>query len=205
MNEGLAGLNKYVVGFSDANSVRTYHNVRVNEIDNSAGTILATEWVDEWGIVSGVNRGGGTGVIAKAHRPVNPWRIAGTGVGDKDKDPAAVAYLPDVPVATLLRKSNATDLWRVSGGGQSLDIVKDYQAGNYTPATRGSRLDFVGRNHYKQDHAADNKTNFLYVDGHVETKSVLDTIPKDQTVGTPWEWGKLPYSLAPNKLDPTVP
>ena len=118
LNEGLSGLNKYVAGFQDTNAVRTYHNVNLNQVDNQSGTILATEWVDEWGIVSGVNRGGGAGVVSKAHRPVNPWRVSGGNEsGDVDKTATAVAYLPDIPVGTLLRKSNAKDLWLIGTGG----------------------------------------------------------------------------------------
>jgi prepilin-type processing-associated H-X9-DG protein len=35
------------------------------------------------------------------------------------------------------------------------------------------------------------KTNFLYIDGHVETKSIYETF-------TPWQWGDNFYSLYPN-------
>ncbi len=203
LNEGLSGLNKYVPKYQDAKAVRTYHNVNLTQVSNSSGTILATEWVNEWGIVSGVNRGGGSGVVSKAHRPVNPWRIVGTGVGDADKDPAAVAYSPDIPVDVKLRYSTAADLWKIKGGGQSVDIVADYKAGNYDPSTRGSRLDWVGRNHSKGEKPADSKTNFLYVDGHVEMKHISETIPKDTNSlqQGPWEWGAEPYSLSPNAVD----
>ena len=34
-------------------------------------------------------------------------------------------------------------------------------------------------------------TNFLYCDGHVETKNILDTL-------NPWQWGDQFYSLYPN-------
>jgi len=57
-----------------------------------------------------------------------------------------------------------------------------------------SRLDWVGRNHgtYKLDGAGWDlrKTNFLYLDGHVETKHIRDTVK-------PWQWGKTMYSLEP--------
>jgi prepilin-type processing-associated H-X9-DG protein len=54
-----------------------------------------------------------------------------------------------------------------------------------------SRLDWVGRNHGRakvQNGWVMKTTNFLYVDGHVETKHVRDTI-------RPFEWGQRVYSL----------
>ena len=35
-------------------------------------------------------------------------------------------------------------------------------------------------------------TNFLYCDGHVENKSIYDTL-------NPWEWGDWMYSLNPGQ------
>ena len=160
--------------------------------------------------MSGVNRGGGSGVVAKAHRPVNPWRSGGPAARRQGQRPAPVAYLPDIPIK--LRKLTSLDLWQVTakptkitGGTQSVDIIADYKAGNYSirPPVAAA-LDWVGRNHAKGEKPADNKTNFLYVDGHVELKHISETIPKD-TSGSPWEWGKELYSVTPNNLDPTVP
>ena len=37
--------------------------------------------------------------------------------------------------------------------------------------------------------------NFLYADGHVESKSILDTIPSDINQAGPWEWGAKMYSI----------
>lgn len=193
LNEAVCGRNKLVVGFQGATSVRTYRNVALTEIDNPSGTILATEFVDEWGIVSGVDRGGAAGVVCKSHRPAFPFRADGTTAGDSQCDG------PTIPTATKLRRSTAADLWKNADGSSSLDIIQDYKSGAYTNGGRMSRLDWVGRNHGKAEHAADNKSNFLYCDGHVETKSILDTVPKDSTdVNGKWEWGKQAYSLSPN-------
>jgi len=71
------------------------------------------------------------------------------------------------------------------------DLAGDPQAGSAST----SRLDWVGRNHGKRklEQGFDTrKSNFLYVDGHVETKNIRETIaPK-------FEWGEKFYSLAPN-------
>ena len=206
LNENLCGRNKYVVGFQTPPSTRTYHNVAQATVDNQSGTILATEFIDEWGIVSGVARGGG-GVVCKSHRPVGPWRATGTTAGD-----AASCDVSILPTSTLLRKTNATDFYNITaaatnsahGGTQSLDPITDYNNGSYSSTTRATRLDWVGRNHNRGEKYVDNQTNFLYCDGHVETKNILTTVPKDQTTGTPWEWGN-GYSYTPFNPDPAVP
>jgi prepilin-type processing-associated H-X9-DG protein len=52
--------------------------------------------------------------------------------------------------------------------------------------SQASRLEWVGRNHGRGKTA---KTNFLYADGHVETKTIEDTL------GSKWQWGKTIYSV----------
>jgi prepilin-type processing-associated H-X9-DG protein len=199
LNEALCGRNKYVLGFQGC--TRTYRNVSLNEIGNSAGTILATEFVDDWGIVSGVARSG-TPAVCLSHRPVQPFRQDGTGSGDQACDVSAVAG------SAALRRTNAADLWRLSGPNprtgstRSLDLVADYRAGRYDPSSRASRLDWVGRNHSRGEFPADNKSNFLYCDGHVETKSILQTVPADAAHQVPWEWGEKPYAISPNTTNP---
>ena len=55
-----------------------------------------------------------------------------------------------------------------------------------------TRLDWVGRNHGKLQGYPDKcRSNFLYVDGHVETKSIYETL-------TPFQWGQQFYTLNPN-------
>jgi prepilin-type processing-associated H-X9-DG protein len=221
--------------------------VSLGTISNTASTILGTEWIGEWGIVSGTDRANNTGLVAdKPHRPIQAWRAGGPaawafGVGQKDKATSGNYVDPtSLPSSILLRKTTAIDFYNVNtsqgnepgiivpdpGAGQSygintqlavsngtnnsglqtLEPITDYGTGNYdrTGKTRATQLDWVGRNHNIGDHYVDNKTNFLYADGHVETKSILETVPKNPSVGTPWEWGQ-PYSLSPNGLDPNFP
>lgn len=192
LNEALCGRNKYQIGFQNPPATRTYRWVSTNEVDNASGTILATEFVDEWGIVSGVSRSTGSGVLCKSHRPVQPFRDNTVTAGDANCDVSIIA------ATNSLRRTNASDLWQTSATSKSLDIITDYRAGTYTSSTRATRLDWVGRNHGRGEKPTDNKSNFLYVDGHVETKSILETLPKDASSSTPWEWGKIPYSVSPN-------
>ena len=63
-----------------------------------------------------------------------------------------------------------------------LDLLSD----NPSPArTSPPRLDWVGRFHKGRA----GLTNFLYADGHMECKSIYDTL------GTEFEWGRGIYSV----------
>ena len=58
-----------------------------------------------------------------------------------------------------------------------------------------STLDWVGRNHGPKVLDAQGwdirKTNFLFLDGHVETRHIKETL-------SPWLWGDTVFSLSPN-------
>jgi len=218
LNEGLCGTNFWTVGFQPTGApnagARLTRLVGYSQIENASGTILATEFVNEWGIVSGVNRSSPP-CRCKSYRAVHGWIADSTGSGGgggggggSGVDPTDLPYLP---IATQLRRTTASDLWQLPSGGsggatQSLDIVNDYQQGNYPGGSQQTRLDFVGRNHGTGQKPADRKTNFLYVDGHIETKSILQTVPAGSPAAvkagtspnTPWEWGAQPYSIQPN-------
>ncbi len=199
LNEAICGRNKHVIGFQGC--TRIYRNVSINQIDNSAVTILATEFIDEFGIVSGIYDEDPTntaGYVCKSHRPVQPFRAEGTDQGDtKSTNFCDVSVLP---TSVKLRKTNALDFYELSGGVPSLDPITDYKNGKYGAFTRATRLDWVGRNHSRSEKYVDNKSNFLYVDGHVETKSILQTVPKDGSSALPWEWGSSPFSVLPYTL-----
>ena len=63
--------------------------------------------------------------------------------------------------------------------------------------TSQSRLDWVGRNHgaKKLEGGKDRRrTNFLYADGHVETKTIEETLK-------PFQWGKRFYSYPDLRTD----
>ncbi|MEI8198055.1 MAG: hypothetical protein WCI73_19345, partial [Phycisphaerae bacterium] len=56
---------------------------------------------------------------------------------------------------------------------------------------QGLRMYWVGRNHGSGSYAS-RTSNFAYVDGHVENKSVLKTLDPAS-----FEWGKQVYTLTP--------
>jgi prepilin-type processing-associated H-X9-DG protein len=57
-------------------------------------------------------------------------------------------------------------------------------------SSNGFRMAWVGRNHGTGSWKSA-KTNFAYVDGHVETKLI------DDTLNNKFEWGEQVYSLSP--------
>ena len=165
LNEALCGRNKFVVGFQGA--MRTYQWTRAPQIRQGARTILATEFIPDWHIVSDAPRTGAGTAVCKSHRPVHGF-VATSGAG-----PAAL-NMEKLPVASTYRRVTYADL--------TVNCPV-----NYDSTTTKSRLDWVGRNHGKGSY--DKKlTNFLYLDGHVETKNIKETLE-------PFEWGNEFYSL----------
>jgi len=165
LNEALCGRNKFVAGFQGA--IRTYQFVRAPQVRGAAATILATEFIDNWRIVSDVPRGGGASAVCKSHRPVHGFK-ATSGSG-----PNAL-NMEKVALSSTYRRVTASDL-------------TSNAAANYDSNTTNTRLDWVGRNHGRGPY--DQKlTNFLYLDGHVETKNIRQTLE-------PFEWGQEFYSL----------
>jgi prepilin-type N-terminal cleavage/methylation domain-containing protein/prepilin-type processing-associated H-X9-DG protein len=171
VNEAIMPRNKFVINFQGAK--RTYQFVRGGTIKKSAETILATEWNRDWRIVADAGRGDPNATVCKSHRPLHGF----TGVsGELNMDQVA----PDFRGRATYRAVTTVDMQK-----------------NPTPAAASSsRLDWVGRNHgssKKTGNGTDARTsNFLYVDGHVETKNVVETVtPK-------FQWGERMYTLVPN-------
>jgi prepilin-type N-terminal cleavage/methylation domain-containing protein/prepilin-type processing-associated H-X9-DG protein len=171
VNEAICPRNKFVVGFQ--NAARAYQFVRAGQIKNSAGTILAAEWNPNWRIVADAGRSDPNATVCKSHRPVHGF-IGLTGELNMELVP------PDAfGGRTTYRRITVADL-----------------AGDPKPGGASTtRLDWVGRNHGKKklERGFDTRmSDFLYADGHVETKNIRDTIaPK-------FEWGERFYSLSPN-------
>jgi prepilin-type processing-associated H-X9-DG protein len=166
LNEAVCGRNKFVLGFQGA--VRTYQYVRAGIVKKSAQTIMATEFINNWRIVSDAARTGG-GAVCKSHRPVHGFKaIAGSG-----------------PTALNMERLAPGSAYR----RVTFDDLTVNTPTNYDTMATNSRLDWVGRNHGANRKYDDRKTNFLYVDGHVETKPIRDTLQ-------PFEWGESFYSLS---------
>lgn len=160
-NEALVPRNKWVKGFQNAK--RTYHFVAPDKVRKSSGTILATEFFNDWRVVSGAARhGGGETTVSKSHRPVHAF----DGWVTLDMDQA----LPNRPIGRITQ-----------------DRIRKEPPEPY--GDLDNRLEWVGRNHSNKT-----KTNFLYIDGHVELKTKEETVPTRQC-REPGEWGEYFYTL----------
>ena len=165
VNEAVCPRNKFVPGFQGAS--RTYHYV--TSVKNGGSCILATEWNPNWRIVEDAGRSNPGQAVCKSHRPVHGFVGLSGELNMEQLQPDAFGGRP------TYRKVRKNEL-----------SVTEPQPGG----TIATRLDWVGRNHGSGPWK-DKKSNFLYVDGHVETKSILLTVE-------PFEWGERFFTLTPN-------
>lgn len=171
VNEAICPRNKFVRGFQGAK--RVYQFVRAGQVKRNAETILAAEWNPSWRIVADSGRSDPGDTVCKSHRPVHGFAGIGGDLNMENLAPDAFGGRPSY------RRVKASDL-----------------AGDPQPGGASStRLDWIGRNHGKkqlQNGFDLRKSNFLYVDGHCETKSIKETVePK-------FQWGEKFYSISPN-------
>lgn len=178
VNEAIMGRNKFRIG-DDGNTQRVYRWVNGAVIKNSSNVILATEWTQNEQMVVGSGRINGGANVLKSHRPVHAFKVPGPGDG-YELDKQTTAPIGGLPAYYR----NYGSLSENPGACE-----------RYTPSA--DRLAWVGRIHGalsiggtgKQDLR---KTNFLYVDGHVETKRLGETLYPT------WQWGDTFYSVQPN-------
>ena len=157
VNEAIIPRNKFSAAIDDYGGGAFAQYVRAPRVRKSSEIILATEFWEDYTIVSEGNDG-----IVKSHRPVHGFQI-----------PASSNEWNLSSIAPSL-----------SGGGT---VVLRVPAVPYPPTVgNGTRLAWVGRNHGKGKQA---KTNFLYCDGHVESKTIEDTL-----VNPNYQWGEYVYS-----------
>jgi prepilin-type processing-associated H-X9-DG protein len=153
--------------------------VRAASVQHSSSTILATEL---WGIqtmmeVDSLVSPGQGNFVSAARRPVSGYMSNLVGPEFLWQLQLGGAYASRFP----LIRAAVTDL-------------SPNPAPNSSPYTSpATTLDWVGRNHGRR--ALDNtgfdlrRTNFLYLDGHVETKNIRDTL------SPVYQWGDQFYSL----------
>ena len=181
VNEAICGRNKWKAGTSfggDPVGGRQYIFVRPAQVEATSTTILATEFSQNPALISS-DSGSGTGTsVLKTHRPVHGFvAISGT---PSDGD----LYIGSF-------KSSAPDIFKVkptptgTAGATVYAQIKSEQA---EASASGERLDWIGRNHGTGSWKT-KKSNFGYVDGHVELKSIFDTLSPN------FEWGDRVYSL----------
>jgi prepilin-type N-terminal cleavage/methylation domain-containing protein/prepilin-type processing-associated H-X9-DG protein len=168
LNEALSPRNKFTVGFQGA--TRVYQFIKAASVPNSSGTILATEWGPNAARFARASSDSFSGALQSgyylySHRPIHGF-IGLDGTLD----------IYELNPSTAYRRVTAADL----------------DADPNTAGSYGTLLDWVGRNHGKPtSYPNQRRSNFLYVDGHVECKSIYDTLQ-------PFQWGDTFFTLKPN-------
>ncbi len=192
-NEAVMGRNKFVPMFQ-GDTIRPYHWVRASSIQHSASTILVTEFNPAWQVVNGPSDFSPGVWVCKSHQPVCPYECEQGLDGGLGSPGAYKVY-----AASYV--SGQTNLVRVN-----VNMMTPYPNINMPGIGQTqTSLDWVGRIHGAATVSTIpgatktstpvpgwdmRTTNFLYCDGHVETKNVSETL-------NPWEWGDRMYSLDP--------
>jgi len=181
VNEALCPRGYFQVGFRGA--LRAYHFVRASQVRHSASTILATElWGNQMAALTASQIDGQT-LVSNSRRPVNGFQYAAYGDGDPSH-PYMIPYPgqfnpgPDA----------------LNNPAQVTDLDPNPEQNESGVATDGNTaLNKVGRNHGRKTLNGQGfdlrSSNFLYVDGHVESKNIRDTL------SPVFEWGDKFYSL----------
>ena len=151
--------------------------VKPEEIEDAGRTIIATEYHNNWRLIADASESTGGLLLVKSHRPINPFYSISTGFDEYATPPAQDDYVYETASSPtdfgLVPKSEMDD-------GQSL-----------IGGTSGkAELNAVGRHHPGGDRLG-GTANFLYCDGHVERKTILQTMVDR-------EWGRRYYSLTGN-------
>jgi prepilin-type N-terminal cleavage/methylation domain-containing protein/prepilin-type processing-associated H-X9-DG protein len=178
VNEALMPRNKFWVGFKGGDPVtsRAEHFVKFSQVKFPNHVVLATEFYWDWHVVSDatINADAGTLPPCKSHRPVHAYITASGNLNMNELPTAGGGFGRQLQVATRAKPSDLTLSPKLG------DAIL-------------TRLDWVGRNHGSDAKTA--KTNFLYADGHLETKRIEDTLSPN------FEWGQEFYSMSGNDGD----
>ena len=175
INEGVCPRNKFVVGFQGTNVA--YQMINAGRVQNASGTIMATEFVNNWDIVSGGSRAGGAPIVCKSHRPVHGW-VINESAADFDK----------AAMGSTARHVVRADL--EAGGAFAADFNSPQSYAVNNAWKSATRMGWVGHNHGTGAYEKRN-TNFLYADGHVETKNLLETVNPGSS-----EWGRDMFTIS---------
>ncbi len=171
VNEVIMPRNKWnsTIDGAPADPGPFYQYVKATQVKGSSNVVLATEFWSDFRIVS---EDTGSNVV-KSHRPVSGYAPAAV-LSGKSTD-LTVA----LPLAGTYRYTRVTK--------PSKDNMKDLIANG-----SAYQVDWIGRNHGKGKFA---KTNFLYVDGHVETKRI------EETLAPTFQWGEQVYSIRKSQVN----
>lgn len=116
----------------------------------------------------------GSGVLSKSHRPVSPFYHIGSGNNEYAAPLNTPGFMYGPPED------------RKTFGLKPVEMIQN--ATGLIDGAVGTELNAIGRHHPGPEDKLGRSANFLYGDGHVERKTVLQTIQYR-------EWGDCYYSL----------
>lgn len=166
VNEAICPRNKFAFNVTnDEGGInRLSQYVKASKIKKAAEVILATEFTDNAKVVSVSDNG-----IVKSHRPVHAFQARGGGAYDLNG------------IQTPMNPNLSNTPYELA------------PPPTFPPTATLNRLYWIGRNHGRprgSNFKSWPKTNFLYCDGHVETKAIEETLANPA-----WQWGERIYSL----------
>jgi prepilin-type N-terminal cleavage/methylation domain-containing protein/prepilin-type processing-associated H-X9-DG protein len=174
-NAAIMPRNKFTSTMSGGQ--RTNKLTNDSAVKNPGNVIMATEFNNYWPAIA-VDQG--TGRLVKGHRPVNPFYSYSSGWDEYNaSEPRGAGRAP----FTLGNggSDNSFGLYPLSQVIKTGGLIED------------SEINAVGRHHPGGEKEFGGTVNFLYVDSHVERKTVLDSLKK-------FEWGSRYYSLSGNTM-----
>ena len=187
-NAAIIPRNKFTEQMSGGQ--RTNRFVMDTEVTRAQGTILATEYVNNWRAL-GIPQGGGSdgAVLSKSHRPINVFWNMGSGYNEYQATMFASGFLYGETPEAYPESYQDYGLLDVQSAERMTNILDHTGSKNQANA--------VGRHHPGggQDRRKYGGTaNFLFCDGHVERMTVYESLHKRL-------WGDRYYSLnGPNQV-----
>jgi prepilin-type processing-associated H-X9-DG protein len=190
LNEALAPRGRFGLGVPGAAIKSPYHYVQAGKVKNSGETILAAE---NWGIqnlMKTKDQITGALTASNSRRPVSGTSVARSQAAGASLGAASAENFYTAQNPGKLAPATTADLIPDPSGDQS-----------WVNSNIESTLNFVGRNHGRKKlgsitgasgpiAAWDLRvSNFLYLDGHVATKNVAETVYPT------YQWGDKFYSL----------
>ena len=158
-------------GYSDA--ARTNQFVSPEAVANASGVILMTEFMDNWNVI--VKQGS---KIVKSHRPITVF--GNIGYGDD--------YSAPTSTPCFMYGTNPTPAQKPDYNLKPYAAMMGAAPAEIIDCAPGHEVNSVGRHHPGGDNKYGGTANFLYVDGHVARKTILETL-KDR------EWGHRYYGI----------
>jgi len=174
-NAAIMPRNKMTTSMSGGSRVNKFAND--SAIKHPGQVIMATEYNNYWPAIA-VNPG--SGLLSKSHRPINPFYSYSSGWDEYNaSDPRGAG--------------RAAFTLGNGGPDHNYGLYPLQQVLTTGGLIEDSEINAVGRHHPGGDKEFGGTANFLYVDSHVDRKTILDTMKK-------FEWGSRYYTLSGNAL-----